>query len=168
MGSRTARLVAILQCKRSNLGHLGSRSAQLGAKRDAWAAAYGRNPNASEAYRHAVKAVEALAVSLAEPNNPSATLGKAIGTLRGNRAQFASILANPGRRIGSPTATDLTGFDVMLAQMDLLWHNQTDRHSPGDTHPVVPIEQALRSTSTGRPAAICRSARLPSSRGERS
>lgn len=109
--------------------------------RDAWAAAYGRNPNASEAYRHAVKAVEALAVQLAEPNNANATLGSAIGALRGDRAPFASILANSARRIGSPTAIELTGCDTMLAQMDLLWHNQTDRHSPGDTHQVVPITQ---------------------------
>jgi hypothetical protein len=109
--------------------------------RDAVAAAYGRSPNASEAYRQAVKAVEALAVQLVEPNNAAATLGSAIGTLRANHTHFDTIVVNSAERIGEPVAIDLSGFDTALALMHILWRNQTDRHSPGDTHAVVPITQ---------------------------
>jgi hypothetical protein len=108
--------------------------------RDAWAAAYGRDPNPGEAYRHAVKSVEALAIQLAEPNNTNATLSTAIGALRSHPGQFTSVLANQARKIGNPP-TELTGFDTTLALMSLLLRNQTDRHSPGDMHEVVPITQ---------------------------
>jgi hypothetical protein len=118
----------------------GNAAAEL---RMAYDSAYGRNPDPSDAYRHAVKAVEAAAIPIVSPNNPAATLGTVIGDIRQKPAKFASVLTRPARRIG-PTGNDLTPVEVTIALMDQLWHNQTDRHSPGDTEPTVPLtpEQA--------------------------
>jgi hypothetical protein len=72
------------------------------------------------------------------PNNASATFGTVIGDIRQKPEKFACILTRPARRIG-PSGDDLTSVEVVLALMDQLWHNQTDRHSPGDDEAATPV-----------------------------
>jgi hypothetical protein len=106
--------------------------------RTAYDKAYGREPEASAAYRHAIKAVEAAAIPVISPNNASATLGTVIADMRQSPAKWTSVLVRPARKIGT-TKEDITSVEVTMALMDQLWHNQTDRHSPGDNEPTVPI-----------------------------
>lgn len=106
--------------------------------RIAYDKAYGPDPDPSDAYRHAVKAVEAAAIPIVSPNNAAATLGTVIGDIRQRPGKFSSVLVRPARKIG-PSGEDLEPVEVVLALMDQLWSNQTDRHSPSDTEPTVPV-----------------------------
>lgn len=89
----------------------------------AWAAAWGRSPDATAAYRDAVRAVEAAAIPIVVPNDRKATLGKVIGELGTNRDRFSI-------RLRPQPPTD--GIEVLLAMMRLLWRSQLDRHGNPD------------------------------------
>lgn len=52
--------------------------------RSAWAKMYGRNPELSSAYRHAVSAVEAAGAPVISPANERATLGTMIADFQDN------------------------------------------------------------------------------------
>jgi hypothetical protein len=97
--------------------------------RTAWDKAYGRNPEPGAAYRHAVMAVEAAAIPVVSPNNPTATLGTVISDIRNKPAKFSALIGRDARRVG-PSGDDLSPVEVVLAQLDLLWANHTDRHPP--------------------------------------
>jgi len=49
--------------------------------KEVWTAAYARNPDASDALGHAIKAVEAFLIPMVNPTNTKATLGTVIRTL---------------------------------------------------------------------------------------
>jgi hypothetical protein len=100
----------------------------------AWDAAYGRNPNPSRAYSEAIKAVEEVAIPVVLPNDTSATLGKVIGALRSTAAGWESSFI---RDTKLPSGTLVTPIEVVIAMLDLLWVNQTDRHAP-----IEPISQS--------------------------
>jgi hypothetical protein len=63
-----------------------------------------------------------------------------IGEMRQKPQKFSAILARLARKIG-PNKDDLSPVETTIALMDQLWHNQTDRHSPGDSQPTTPIQQ---------------------------
>lgn len=100
----------------------------------AWSAAFGREPNPSAAYSESVKAVEAAAIPIVLPSDPLATLGKVVGELRANPQKYAVIFSRGASPVKGAT---LSSLEVVIAQADLLWSNQTDRHAP-----IVPITQA--------------------------
>lgn len=85
----------------------------------AWAAAFGRSPNPSEAYRSAVRAVEAAAQDVVLPSNNRATLGTIIAALRDGAKNFSVTL---------DSSTSVDGVHVVMAMLQLLWTNQYDRH----------------------------------------
>ena len=92
----------------------------------AWAAAYGRSPNASDAWDHTIKAVEHALKPVVVPSQPTATLGAVVGALRGQPKSFASILRDNGieqHRVGI-----IETFEDLL---HVIWPNP-DRH--GDDH----------------------------------
>lgn len=62
----------------------------------AWRSAFGQNPNASEAYRHAVRAVEAAAGPIVLPRDSDRTFGKMVSHLRDAEASWRFTLK--GRR----------------------------------------------------------------------
>lgn len=93
----------------------------------AWRQLYGRAPNASSAYREAVRAVEVLAGPAIIPNDPQQTLGKVIGVLR-NAPQKLETVFTDEKAEGTRTAFEM---------MRLLWHAQHDRH--GDADPEAPL-----------------------------
>jgi hypothetical protein len=107
---------------------------------EAWSKAYGRDPNASDAWDHAIKAVEAMLRGIVSPNNTQATLGTLIRDLRNGAHKFEFVLTN-----------DLGGVQTLLAMLQLMWPNP-DRHgdlqqrrtpSPEEAHAVVQLAVAI-------------------------
>lgn len=130
----------------------------------AWQHAYGRDPDPSRAYAEAVRAVEAASIPVVTPNDPQAILGRVIGTLRSNPGKWRLSVSRPARLTGGT----MDSVEVLIANMDLLWHNQTDRHAQADPQPTVPITQgqAERPCTSHFFSCMC-SARGPSSRYDR-
>lgn len=94
----------------------------------AWGTVYGLHPNPSEAYRLAVKAVEAAAIPVVSASNSKATLGTVIKQMED---QGGWSLPFDREHPKSPTA------EVLLGMMRTLWHGQHDRHASGD--PTAPL-----------------------------
>ncbi|MFB7467039.1 hypothetical protein ACFCZ1_26690 [Streptomyces sp. NPDC056224] len=84
----------------------------------AWQAAYGRSPDPVRAYSESIKAVEAAAHSVIQPNNAKATLGTMLGEIRNARHKFTTAIPSPA---GDPVAP-------VEAMMRTLWEGQTSRH----------------------------------------
>jgi hypothetical protein len=99
----------------------------------AWQAAFARSPNPSDAYRHAVRAVEAASKDVVVPKNDRATLGTITAALRDGRSKF---------RLSFPVDTTVDPIDVLLGMMQLLWTNQYDRHVTDDAPLHVSQEEA--------------------------
>jgi hypothetical protein len=92
---------------------------------EAWSNAFGRNPNPSDAWDHAIKAVEEALKPIVTPTNPGATLGNILGDLRSRSAQFTSILQDNGLR---STVDPIGAIESIL---HLIWPNP-DRHGGAD------------------------------------
>jgi hypothetical protein len=73
---------------------------------DSWAAVATREPNANEAYDKAVKAVEAAAHPVVQPNHPTATLGSMLGEMKAHRELWAFVLGD---------------IDLVIDMADRLW-----------------------------------------------
>jgi hypothetical protein len=87
---------------------------------DAWEAAFGVNPNPSQAYRLAVKAVEAASAPVVIPKDPDPSLGKVIGRiLQGGQFRLPHLREEPN---------GVTSHDVLLYNLKQLWWGQHDRH----------------------------------------
>ncbi|RSS57657.1 hypothetical protein EF909_16050 [Streptomyces sp. WAC01280] len=93
----------------------------------AWQAAYGRNPDPERSYSEAIKAVEAAAHAVIQPNNAKATLGTMLGEIRNARHKFSTAIPVPAA--GDPIA-------AAEAMMRALWEGQTSRH--GGQNGTVP------------------------------
>jgi hypothetical protein len=98
----------------------------------AWMELLGLEPNPSEAYRQAVKAVEIAAIAVVQPNKQDATLGTVIGQMAAD-ANWGVGLREDSR---SPIGVTLVGM------MRLLWHGQEDRHGRAADNVEVSQEQA--------------------------
>jgi hypothetical protein len=109
-----------------------------GHLRAAWAAVHSLRPEPGRGYGEAVKAVEAAAHVVVEPNNARATLGTMIGQLRDNPRAFRVALSGPPGR---------DGVTVVSAMMGLLWDGQTSRHGGKEpTHPET-LDEARMAVS---------------------
>jgi hypothetical protein len=100
---------------------VASRSSRKAAAADlekAWAAAYGRDPDPSNAYRLAVRAVEHACVPVVHPKDKTATLGKVRDRLRDSPAKWTVDL---GR--GGPAEVGL-----LVGLISVLWTGHDDRH----------------------------------------
>lgn len=97
----------------------------------AWIAVYGRNPNPTHGFSEAIKAVEAIAQPLVEPNNAKATLGSIIGQLNQKPPQFEFVLR---AGIGH---TDAELLERATHMCETLWWSQTDRHGMENPRPVT-------------------------------
>lgn len=95
----------------------------------AWHDVYGREPTAGDAYREAVRAVEAAVKPIVTPSDPLATLGKMIKAIRDKPTKWAWELGEP---------TEVANM------MGRLWTSQLDRHGTDDeSHPLtVSLQQA--------------------------
>jgi hypothetical protein len=97
----------------------------------AWEKAYGRWPDAKAAYREAVSAVEAAAIPIVVPTDTQATLGKVIGELRVQAAQFECSLQPPA---------PFESIAAVVGMLQLLWKGQRDRHGSPDEEVPVSVE----------------------------
>lgn len=98
----------------------GDRAGQLLAS--AWNAVYGRETNASLAYRDAVRAVEAAARPIITPADAAATLGKMIAALRDAPDKWTFVMEPKGDQ----------PVEMVQTAMSLLWTAQLDRHGTDD------------------------------------
>jgi len=89
----------------------------------AWQKVYGRHPDPSDAWDHAIKAVEAALWRIVTPDNDKATLGNLIDRLSKQGDQFALRL---------PTSSNqATNVDTFAQMLRLMWVNP-NRHVTGD------------------------------------
>jgi hypothetical protein len=100
---------------------------------EAWANAFGRNGDPSDAWDHAIKAVEDVLVSIVLPNLPKATLGAVRGHLDSQGNLWEMIL--PGRNQNHDVAP-------LVGMLDVIWPNH-DRHGGGQVPKRTPsMEEA--------------------------
>ena len=111
----------------------GDRSAQY--LREAWHRAWGRIPDASGAYREAVRAVEAAYVPMVSPKNERATLGTIIADIGNKPSKF---------RVRLQADEPEENVDRLVGMLQMLWKSQLDRHgTPDENVPLnVTLEQA--------------------------
>jgi hypothetical protein len=88
-----------------------------------WERAYGRDPDPGSAYDEALKAVEAAARTVVTPSDSTATLGKIIGEMRSDPTRWSCTFTEPTKEGQSPV-------EVVIAMLDVLMKNHTDRHPP--------------------------------------
>ncbi len=106
--------------------------------KEAWANGFGRNGDPSDAWEHAIKALEDVLIPVVMPNNGKATLSHVIGELGGQQgAQWEMVL--PGHDKTHDVAP-------LVAMLRLAWPNH-DRH--GGTAPKrTPSEHEARAVVT--------------------
>jgi hypothetical protein len=83
---------------------------------EAWRELYGMNPDASEAYRHAVRAIEAAAHETVIPESPKATLGTMISAMRDKPEKW--VVTTEGNH----------PVETIVEMMETVWTGETDRH----------------------------------------
>ncbi len=93
-----------------------------------WEELYGVLPNASEAYRLAILAVEDAAVPIISPNNPNATLGTVLKQIE-DQKQWR--LPMDREHVKAPPG------EVLVGMMRMLWHGQHDRHGGQPSAPAT-------------------------------
>jgi hypothetical protein len=103
--------------------------------RRAWDCVHALHPDPGKAYWEAVKAVEAAAHAVLEPDKPTATLGTMLRQLRthGEKKFSLAISGREGR------AADV---GRLTACVELLWKGETDRHGSMEPTPVMTLEEA--------------------------
>ena len=85
---------------------------------EAWHAAFGRSPDAEEAYEKAIKAVEEASATVVLPNNPKATLGTIASAMRDQKDWRLPLGDDPK----NPSA------EVAVSMVRALWSGQESRH----------------------------------------
>jgi len=63
---------------------------------ESWHSAFGKSPDAEDAYEKAIKAVEAAAIPVVEPNNKSGTLGTVISVIRNQKDWSLELVDKKG------------------------------------------------------------------------
>jgi hypothetical protein len=97
---------------------------------EAWSKAYGRDPDAADAWDHAIKAVEAVLRPIVCPNNTKATLSNVIGDIR---AQPWKLKLRGRSRHYS--------VRPLLEMLELMWRDP-NRHGSGSPERPATIEEA--------------------------
>jgi hypothetical protein len=105
--------------------------------KEAWGNAFGRNGDPSDAWDHAIKAMEALFIPLVIPNKAKPNLGGVIGELRNQGHVWKIVL--PGKDQNHDVAP-------LVGMLDGIWPN-VDRHAgSGTTRP--PTAEEARAVVT--------------------
>jgi hypothetical protein len=107
----------------------GSAAAHL---RTSWACLHALHPDSGKAYSEAIKAVEAAAHALTEPNNRKATLGSMIGALRSSQHRYPLIIGKNRERDAA----------TLIGMMALLWDGQTSRHGASTETRAETLDEA--------------------------
>jgi hypothetical protein len=99
---------------------------------EAWACAYGRQPNPSDAWDHAIKAVEEILIPIAIPNVTKPNLGGVAGELESSSHKWKLTLAPNGK---------LNAGETLAAMLRPIWPNP-DRHGGGQGRRMPSQEEA--------------------------
>lgn len=106
--------------------------------KEAWSNAFGRNGDPSDAWDHAIKAVEDVLIPVMMQNNGKATLGNVLGELSGqNSSQWEFVLP------GNDKTHDVA---PLVAMLRVIWPNH-DRHG-GPSPKRIPSDQEARAVVT--------------------
>lgn len=97
---------------------------------EAWSNAYGREPDASDAWDHSIRAVEAALRPSVCPNNKAATLSNVIGELRTQPWK----LNVPGRARDNSVVP-------LINMLELMWP-EPNRHGSPTPEPPATLEAA--------------------------
>lgn len=100
---------------------------------EAWTNAFGRSPDPSDAWDHAIKSVEAVLQPVVEANNTKATLGSMIAVLVNSPAKWECAFP------GVNKDHDVTN---LVATLRLIWPNP-DRHGPVTRKPTLQEARAV-------------------------
>ena len=101
---------------------------------EAWTAAYGRNPDASDAWDHSIKAVEAVLIPVVTPKKAKANLGDVVGSLASQGSLWKLVLHGHD---------DTQSVAPLVAMLRLMWPDP-DRHGSGDSRkPSLDEAQAV-------------------------
>ncbi|TWH10771.1 hypothetical protein L618_000400002520 [Rhodococcus rhodochrous J45] len=107
--------------------------------REAWANAFGRNGNPSDAWDHAIKALEDTLIPIVVPKKAKANLGSVIGVLASQQSSGQWQMLLPGHELTHDVAP-------LVAMLRLVWPNH-DRHGgPGAKR--APSEAEARAVVT--------------------
>jgi hypothetical protein len=101
---------------------------------EAWSNAYGRVPDASDAWDHAIKAVEAILIPIVVPRQDKPTLGHVVSHLGSQGGLWKILLPGPN---------DDYSVEPLVAMLRLLWPNP-DRHG-SPQHRRLPTLQEARA-----------------------
>jgi hypothetical protein len=105
--------------------------------KEAWSNAFGRNGDPSDAWDHAIKALEDILIPVVVPNQTKPNLGHVLGQLRNQGGAWEMVL---------PGASQTNDVAPLVAMLELVWPNH-DRH--GGTGPRrTPSEQEGRAVVT--------------------
>ncbi|MGW6377068.1 hypothetical protein ACWFRB_13495 [Rhodococcus sp. NPDC055112] len=107
--------------------------------REAWAHAFGRNGNPSDAWDHAIKAVEDTLIPVVVPRKAKANLGDVVGALGSPQSAGKWQMVLPGHDVSHDVAP-------LVAMLRLMWPNH-DRHG-GVTPKRPPSEAEARAVVT--------------------
>jgi len=91
--------------------------------REAWSKVYGLHPDPSDAWGHAIRAVERALGPIVTPNDNGANLGSIAGELGGQSSRFAFGLATSSK--------NLSNVETLAHMLRLMWPNP-DRHGTGN------------------------------------
>ncbi|ORM33169.1 hypothetical protein BFL43_14590 [Williamsia sp. 1135] len=105
--------------------------------REAWSNAFGRSGDPSDAWDHAIKALEDMLIPAVVPNQSKPNLGHVVGQLRNQPNQWRLVL--PGKDQDHDVAP-------LVGMLDLIWPNH-DRHG-GPTPKRRPSNQEARAVVT--------------------
>lgn len=115
---------------------------------EAWAKIYGRNPDPSDAWDHAIKAVETVLAPLVIPGNPKATLGAMISALEAKPSKWEFVLAG-----------DLGSVEAFTEMCRLIWPNP-DRHGGNASRPPTLAEATAAVQQAVLLVQLCRDGAL--------
>jgi len=99
---------------------------------EAWSNAYGRHPNASDAWDHAIKAVELVLIPIVVPNQRQSQIGHVIGQLDKQGQLWEFVLPGPN---------DDHNIGQFVGMLRLLWPNP-DRHGDPQQRRMPTLEEA--------------------------
>jgi hypothetical protein len=108
--------------------------AAAGDLRTAWSKVYGRQPDYSDAWDHAIKACESVLAPIVLPNAPKPTLGTILSAIEAKPSKF---------KLGLESSSRLTtNVETLIGMLRLIWPNP-DRHGTGSSRP--PTEEEARA-----------------------
>lgn len=115
----------------------GSASNEL---KEAWRNAYGRGGDPSDAWDHAIKAVEAILLPIVVPNQDQAKIGQVVGDLgsKGDKWDVGLLFNQPD----PPKTAPLQPVEALVGMLRLVYPNP-DRHVGPDHRTPTPEEARI-------------------------